>query len=379
MGTIYSWSVFQKPLVETLMSVHGVETSSTMASMPYTVFLLCYAFSMPVAGRFIKKTNPKFLAIGGSLAISLAWILAGFATNINFIIATYGVIGGIGVGIVYGIPIAVVTEWFPDKKGFAVGLTLLGFGLSPFITAPLANKLIHTFGVFFTFKILGVAFAIILSLLSMTLKFPKRKNENDEKSINIALELTPRQMMKTPTFYAMWTCFVIGTFSGLMIIGLSSTYAQEVIRLTPAKAAMFTSFFAIFNGIGRPIFGSLTDRIGTKKTITLSYALIITAGVLSTLFAGNIFVFTLSFAIVWLNLGGWLAIAPASTVNLFGRSHYSANYGILFTAYGIGALSQGLIGGHIKETFGSYTHIFYPVIALCLFGMIISKKFIETK
>lgn len=379
MGTIYSWSVFQKPLVEALRLVHGREISPTMASMPYTVFLFCYAFSMPVAGIFIKKINPRVLAIIGSLAISLAWILAGFADDIHFIIATYGVIGGVGVGTVYGIPMAVVTEWFPDKKGFAVGLTLLGFGLSPFITAPLANKLIQTFGVFPTFKILGVAFAVILSLLSLTLNFPKHMEHHHKISSNIMKELTPREMMKTSTFYAMWSCFVIGTFSGLMIIGLSSTYAQEVVNLTPAKAAMFTSFFAIFNGIGRPAFGALTDRIGTKKTITISYSMIITAGILSLLFRGNIFVFGLSFAIMWLNLGGWLAIVPASTVNLFGKSHYSANYGILFTAYGIGALSQGFVGGYIDEAFGSYFYIFYPVIAACILGLIISKKFISVK
>ncbi|ADO82578.1 L-lactate MFS transporter [Ilyobacter polytropus] len=376
MGTIYSWSVFQKPLVEALKLTYGKNISPTMASMPYTVFLFCYAFSMPVAGRFIKKVNPKALAIGGSLAISFAWILAGFADSIHFIIATYGIIGGIGVGIVYGIPMAVVTEWFPDKKGFAVGLTLLGFGLSPFITAPLANKLIQTFGVFPSFKILGVSFAVILSLLSLTLKFPDKKEDNKTISDNIMLELTPREMMKTTTFYTMWCCFVIGTFSGLMIIGLSSTYAQEIVNLNPAKAAMFTSFFAIFNGIGRPIFGALTDKLGTKKTITLSYLLIITAGVLSLLFKGNIFIFGLSFAIMWLNLGGWLAIVPASTVNLFGKSHYSANYGILFTAYGIGALSQGFVGGYIDEAFGSYFYIFYPVIAACVIGLIISNKFI---
>lgn len=378
MGTIYSWGVFQKPLISTLANNYGINVSSTMASMPYTVFLLCYAFSMPVAGRFIKKVNPKLLAVIGSLSIAIAWILAGYATSIGFIIATYGVLGGIGVGIVYGIPMAVVTEWFPDKKGFAVGLTLLGFGLSPFVTAPLANKLIQSFGVFSAFKILGIAFAIVLSLLSMTLKFPDKK-ENDTTSTESFSDLAPQEMMKTGTFYAMWTCFIIGTFSGLMIIGLSSTYAQEIINLTPAKAAMFTSFFAIFNGIGRPIFGALTDKLGTKKTITLSYSLIITAGILSLVFKGNAFFFGLAFAIMWMNLGGWLAIVPASAINLFGKSHYTVNYGILFTAYGVGALMQGFVSGYIKEHFGSYLYVFYPIIIACILGLIISSLFIGKK
>ncbi len=377
MGTIYSWGVFQKPLIQALSNNYGVEVPVTMASMPYTVFLLCYAFSMPVAGRFIKKMNPKVLAIIGSIAISIAWIMAGYATSIKAIILTYGILGGIGVGTVYGIPIAVAGEWFPDRKGFAVGCTLLGFGLSPFITAPLASELIATFGVFSTFKLLGVAFGVILSLLSLTLRFPaddhfKASNDDDD-----TLDYTPSEMMKTTTFYVMWICFVIGTFSGLMMIGLSSTYAQEIVGLTPMKAAFFTSFFAIFNGIGRPIFGALTDKLGTKKTIFVSYGLIISASILSLIFQGNMVIFGLAFAIFWLNLGGWLAIVPASAINLFGKLHSTTNYGILFTGYGIGALLQGFVSGAVKEHFGSYVYIFYPVIGACIVGIIISSIFIK--
>lgn len=379
MGTIYSWGVFQRPLVIALESQGSGHISSTLASMPYTIFLFFYAFSMPVAGLFIKKINPKLLAIGGSLLISLAWILAGFANSIEFIIVTYGILGGIGVGTVYGIPMAVVTEWFPDKKGFAVGLTLLGFGLSPFVTAPLAGELIIIFGIFSTFKILGIAFAIILSILSLSLKFPEHTNGYiKQQDINDnSIELTPKKMVKTSKFYALWICYAIGTFCGLMIIGVSSSYAQEVIGVSPLKAAFFTSFFAIFNGIGRPLFGAITDKLGSRKAITISYSTIIFAGIISLVFKNNIIIFVLAFSIMWLNLGGWLAIAPASIANIFGKIHYTANYGILFTAYGIGAVSQGFIGGYFKEAFGSYIYIFYPVIGTCILGLIISRIFIK--
>ena len=378
MGTIYSWGVFQRPLIKILEETSGKHISSTMAGMPYTIFLFFYAFSMPVAGLFIKKINPKILAILGSFLIGLAWILAGFAKSIEFIIITYGILGGIGVGVIYGIPIAVVTEWFPDKKGFSVGLTLLGFGLSPFLTAPLASELIIKFGVFSTFKILGILFLIILTLLSLFLKFPdKTEYENANKNIEIFNETTSKNMIKTTKFYALWICYMIGTFCGLMIIGISSSYAQEIIGITPLKAAFFTSFFAIFNGIGRPLFGAITDKLGTKNAITISYITIIFAGIMSLLFKTNIFIFMLSFSIIWLNLGGWLSIAPASTVNIFGKINYTSNYGILFTAYGIGAITQGFVGGYFKETFGSYNYIFYPIVISCILGLIIARVFIK--
>ncbi|MGL5351449.1 MAG: L-lactate MFS transporter [Cetobacterium sp.] len=381
MGTIYSWGVFQTPLRQTLETLYGEKISPTLISMPYTTFLFCYAFSMPVAGLFIKKINPKILAIAGSLLISLAWILAGYATSIEFIILTYGILGGIGVGIVYGIPMAIVSEWFPDKKGFAIGLTLLGFGLSPFVTAPLAGELIIKFGVFSTFKILGVAFGIILTLLSLTLRFPN-KNETiitETRSEEFSLDIAPKEMIKTTKFYALWICYAIGAFSGLLAIGVASSYAQQVIGISPLKAAFFTSFFAIFNGAGRPLFGAITDKLGSKKAILISYSSIIFAAGLSLISKDSLVAFIIAFSILWLNLGGWLSIAPASTANIFGKPHYTANYGILFTAYGVGALSQGVIGGYFKETFGSYIYIFYPVIAACILGIFICLIFLRKK
>lgn len=133
------------------------------------------------------------------------------------------------------------------------------------------------------------------------------------------------------------------------------------------------------NGIGRPLFGAIIDKLGTKNAITISYITIIFAGIMSLLFKMNIFIFILSFSIIWLNLGGWLSIAPASTVNIFGKINYTSNYGILFTAYGIGAVTQGFIGGYFKEIFGSYNYIFYPIIISCILGLIITRVFIKDK
>jgi len=248
LGTIYSWSVFQKPLIAAL-EANGQEITPFMANLPYTVFLLCYAFSMPFAGKLIDRVNIKFLSIAGAILLSLGWIIASFSGKMLIIVLTYGVLGGIGVGTIYGIPMAVAAKWFPERKGFAVGLTLLGFGMSPFITAPIAASLIEKFGIFPTFRILGVAFLVICSLLSLFLKFPEDQGAKADTSLVEVKNYTLGEMIKTKEFFGLWGCYVIGCTAGLMIIGLSSTYAQEVMKLTPAKAAGFTSFFAIFNGI----------------------------------------------------------------------------------------------------------------------------------
>ena len=166
MGTIYSWSVFRGPLIKELELISGEHIGATLAQMPYTLFLLMYSFTMPFSGKLIKKIDPRILCISGSLLVALGWILAGSSTSIYQIMWTYGVLGGLGVGIVYGVPIAIVTEWFPHRKGLAVGITLMGFGISPLISAPIANALINKSGVFQAFKDMGFAFAVVLGLLS---------------------------------------------------------------------------------------------------------------------------------------------------------------------------------------------------------------------
>jgi len=320
------------------------------------------------------------MTIIGGLLIGLGWFLSGFSSSITFLTITYGVIGGMGVGIAYGAPMAVAAKWFPNKKGLAVGLTLGGFGLSPFITAPAANWLITQYGPFSTFRILGIIFAVLITVLALPLKFPKKLSvertqkdkENDEINLNSS------SMLKTKGFYALWTTYTIGTLVGLMAIGISSPVAVEIINLDPASASIYVSLFAIFNGIGRPIFGGLTDRLKPQKTALISFTLIIIASTLMLINqSGNAVIYFISFALFWLNLGGWLAIAPASTAIFFGSENYSKNYGILFTAYGVGAVIGNLFSGSIRDILGSYLYVFYPTIILAVLGIIVALFFLK--
>lgn len=153
---------------------------------------------MPFGGKLIDGYHPRNVLIFGGVLVGLGWILSSWAKNIWFLVFTYGIIAGSGVGIAYGVPISVVSRWFYDKKGLALGVLLSGFGLSPFITAPIAKRLIDLNGVFTTFKILGVAFLIIVILLALPFKFPDElKVEKIEESISI----TPMEMLKTSKFY----------------------------------------------------------------------------------------------------------------------------------------------------------------------------------
>ncbi|MFW6238980.1 MAG: MFS transporter, partial [Halanaerobiales bacterium] len=266
-----------------------------------------------------------------------------------------------------------------DKKGFVVGLTLLGFGLSPFITAPLAGKLIGLYGPLSTFKIMGLAFGIIITLLALPLRFPDRESfRGGEGDVSSIRALKTGEMLKTPVFYGLWGCYVIGTLIGLMAIAISSPVAEEVVRLSPGRAAMLVSLFAVFNGLGRPLFGWLTDEFSPARAAQISYILVILASVLMlTVGEGSILLFAVSFSLLWLNLGGWLAIAPTATGIYFGAQNYSKNYGYVFTAYGVGAILGTLLSGRVRDLLGSYIYAFYPTILLAIAGLIISHFLLQ--
>ncbi len=376
LGTVYSYSVFRFP-IEELFNI-----GSTQSGMPYMIALAFYAFFMFITGKYLNKYNPRSILLLGGFLVSIGWILSAYAPNIFVLTVTYGIISGAGVGIAYGVPITVIARWFPEKKGLTMGMVLIGFGLSPLITAPLARNLLENYGIMNTFQILGIFFGIIISILSFPFRYPSESGQLSLKStINASdnlSELNTSSMIKSDSFKGLYINFMIGTTIGLMLIGLTSGVGTELIGLSPKFVATLMALFAISNGIGRPIFGWITDKFSSKNAMYLSYSLIIFSSFLILLAKeGTITLYFISFSIFWFNLGGWLAIAPTSTLALFGIKHYSQNYGVVFTAYGIGAVFGVLSSGRLIDLFQDYRYVFYYVIILCLIGILTTSKLIK--
>lgn len=374
LGAVYAYSVFKKPLEEMF------KISATQGGLPYMIFLAMFALFTFIAGKFIDKLGPrKVMVIGGAL-VGIGWMLTYFAQNIWMVIATYGIIGGAGVGVVYGGPVSVATRWFPDKKGLAVGLSLAGFGGSAMATAPIASALIGKVGPLGTFGIMGIAFFFITIILALPMKFPpagyKPAGWNPPAAAPGAAgaaNITAGGMLKTGSFYGLWICYILGATAGLMAIGISASVGREVIGLDKAMAATLVMVFAVFNGIGRPIFGALTDKITPKWAAVLSFVLIFVASAMMLAAGqGSVGLYAVAFCIFWLCLGGWLAIGPASTASFFGLDGYAQKYGVVFSAYGLGAIIGGIISGSAKDAFGSYTIAFYPTAGMAILGCIIA-------
>jgi MFS transporter, OFA family, oxalate/formate antiporter len=372
LGTVYSWSIFRKPLTAAL-NKQGITISATDTLLPFATLLVVFAILMPIASRYIERYGAAKVTAVGGLIVGLGYFLSGFATSIPLLIITYGLIAGAGIGIVYGVPIAVTAKWFPDRKGLAVGLTVVGFGLSPLITAPLAGFLIDKYGIDSTFRIFGVAFAAILGVIATQLRFPPTDWQPSPGLAASPAIAESDRLLRSPSFFALWICYAIGTLAGLMAVGIANNVGKEIVGLDPSMATASVSIFAIFNGAGRPLFGWLTDRLKPKMTAIISYVMILIASiVMLNTGKGQVVNYFFAFGLLWLSLGGWLAIAPTATLLMFNPANYTKNYGVVFTAYGAGALLGTLVAGSAKDIFGSYTNAFIPTAILSVLGILIA-------
>lgn len=378
MGSVYAYSVFKEPLRQ----LFGL--TATQGNLPFMLFIAIFSLGTCLSGRFIDQHGPRVVMLTGSVLVGLGWILAQQAVGIRSLILAYSLIGGAGVGIVYGGPVAVATRWFPDHKGLAVGISLAGFGMSAFVTAPIARHLIEQIGVLPTFGRMGWAFLVVCTGLSACMRFPPPAwrpagwlpPATGENAVRPSL--SRRQMVRTVSFWALALCYLLGTSAGLMAIGVSAPAGRELIHLESATAALLVSVFALFNGGGRPLFGWLSDRLSPRRAALLAFLIILLSSIgMLRAGPGETELYVACFSGFWLCLGGWLAIAPAATAAFFGVEGYARKYGLVFLAYGLGSILGGMISGMAKDLFGSYSAAFAVTAAMALLGLAVAGTLLK--
>lgn len=387
-GSIYAYGVLRNPLLDHFREL-GLNPTAMDMTWPFIVFLAFFAILMPFAGPYIQKVGPKKVCMAGGVLCGLGWLAASFATSPLMLIPLYGIIGGVGVGIAYGAPIATSARWFPDRCGFAVGLTVLGFGFSSAVITYVTNFLLGIgWGIMNILQMFGIVFIVLSILLSMFLKFPP----TDWKPVcatiaggaPVRIDFMRNQMTKTSTFKGLWICYTIGTLAGLTAIGIAGPVGLEVFTnsgMNPeaANSLIFALIlpFAIFNGAGRPVFGSLTDKLTPRKTAIITYGLIIAACLIMYAGYNSVWAYIISFCILWGCLGGWLAIAPAATASYFGMKDNAKNYGLVYTAYGAGAIIGGIVSAQAKDILGAFQPFFLIVAGLSVIGIFIALTLLK--
>jgi MFS family permease len=378
LGAVYSWSVFVSPLTDYFSNELGQTVSANEVLLPYSVVLAVFAVTMALTGKYVETHGPRKITIIGCVLTGLGWLLASTVSSIAMLSVMYGVIGGIGIGIAYGATVAVAARWFPDRRGLAVGLTVFGVGFSALITANLAGYLIAAYGVMSTFRLFGIGIIIVTVPLALPLTFPPEGwkpagwfQPLPEEGEHVTCECNRSEMVKTPAFYGLWICYFIGCMAGLMAVSISKPVGTELVHIEAGLATVLVGFFAIFNGAGRLVFGVLTDRHNPRITAMISFTLIAMVSLAMWQMPVSV-VYIIAFAVLWGCLGGWLALAPTATASYFGTCDYPRCYGLVFLAFGAGAIAGPQLAGFIRTTTGNYLGVFPWVFSLAIIGFIVA-------
>ncbi len=355
LGIVYSYSLFRLE-IESIYQI-----GETLSSLPYMLVLLFYAISMALSGVLFDKYSTLKLSLIGVFLISIGFILSSFAQNIWLLSLYYGLFIGIGIGILYTLPLRVVASLHHKHPGLLTGITLMGFGLSPLVFAPIIEDLITGLGLSNTFMILGFTYLGLLTVFTLLLY----KHDTKEK-VKHQIDFS---VLKNKNFYLIYFLFFIGTFIGLTIIGFSANIGTRLISLNLNQMAILIGVFSIFNALGRPLYGYLNDKLGFGIPASLSFLLSLIAAFVANLFPLNIYAFIFSFIIFYLNFGGWLGLAPAATIDYFGKNNYSKTYGFIFTAYGLAAFVGNLLSSTVISVF-SYQGMYLFIAGFALIGFI---------
>lgn len=381
-GMSYAWGSFVVPLVQDW----GWTTAA--ANLPFTVMIIVFALVMVPAGWIQDKIGPQKVATTGAALFLIGYILAGLLRYVPYpgwLVLTYGGLVGIACGLTYACAAPTARKWFADRPGFAVSCAVMGFGLAAVIFAPLKTVMIAAWGVDGTLFALGIFVAAVALIGARLVRnpppgyiSPSRTSASTHLHSAITKDISPKTFVRTPMFYILWLALAAVIGGGLTAISLLTAYGELRLQLSPAVAAMAISFYALVNGLGRPFAGWFADRIGTVRVMTIVYT--IQAAVflaLPWLATSPLRLFACS---VFLGLGyaTTFALFPVVVAAGFGTKYLGINYGLVFTAFGLGALTS-LLGSWLLDFTGSFTPAFLIAGATSALGLmlliVLHKKF----
>lgn len=374
LGVLYAWSIFSKQFTEAI-DKGGFGWTKTEATLPYTIAIACFAAMMVPAGRFQDRFGPRIVATAGALFTGVGLIITSFGTPESVLPAVlgFGIFAGTGIGLGYASATPAAVKWFPPaKKGLITGLVVAGFGLAPVYIAPLSKYLLATYGIGNSFRILGVAFLITSTLFAQFIQNPaatalQPKPSGGDAPAPAGHDYSWQEIIRTREFYVLYIQYACAATAGLMIIGHLAKIVAVQSENTIKIGFLFVALLAIFNAGGRVVAGIVSDYIG--RVITIAFVCIMQALIM---FFFPQFTTTAAFflgsAMVGFNYGACLSLFPATAADNWGTKNLGLNYGLLFTAWGVGGIFGPILAGKIADITGTYHLAYYIAASLLMFA-----------
>jgi MFS family permease len=342
LGILYTYSIF-KEAISASIKAHDGRFTWDLANLndPYAVCCLMFAFAMIFAGRIQDKLGPRLTAVIGGILTGLGLMWVSLSYSLVTWVLGFGVLMGMGLGFGYASATPPAIKWFaPSKTGMIAGIVVAGFGLASVYIAPLSEFLIARFGLSTSMMVFGGGFLVVVCTLAQFLVNPPAgfKPEGAPAASTTAathvVDFQPAEVMRTGAFYKLWIMFAIGSGAGLMIIGNVAGMAKQSLG---AMAWIVVALMAVGNAGGRVVAGILSDKIGRMRTVTIMMTA--QAGIMVALLllgSANAGFMVLAATFIGFNYGTNLSLFPTSTKDFFGMKNFGANYGLVFTAWGVG-------------------------------------------
>ena len=377
-GSVYAWSVYVNPIKS------AMEWTLVDVTVTFSVAIFFLGLSAALMGKFVERNGPRTAATLAAVLFGLGTIGSGMAIHFEskiLLYLTYGVLGGAGLGIGYISPVSMLVKWFPDRRGMATGLAIMGFGFASAISGPAIKVLIDSFGISLTFYILGSIYFIVMFSAAQYLTNPPEGYMPERFSNAVAagkkkikedlVNITRNEAVKTSRFYGLWIMLFINVTCGIAIISVASPLLQEVIGISALAAASAVGLMGIFNGAGRILWASISDYLTRPIVFILFFITQIIAFYLLTTVT-SILLFQVLVFYIMTCYGGAFASIPAYIGDIFGTKELGAIHGYILTAWALAGLAGPIIIAYVKDATGSYTGTLYVFVGLFFVALITS-------
>lgn len=374
-GSVYAWSVLTKPIMEAMVfSLKDVTWTFSLA-------ILFLGLSAGFLGSYVEKYGPRRSGLVSATFFCLGMFGTAYALtqhSLTLMYLFYGVIGGIGLGTGYITPVSTLVKWFPNNRGLATGLAIMGFGFASLIAGPVMQLLIAKYGLIQNFIILGCVYFVVMVASALYLEPPKTIPTSEAPTkhtihhpVVTGPQYTAKEAMRTWMFAALWWIFFTNITCGIGLLAVASPMAQEVIKMTPLEAASMVGIIGLLNGGGRIAWSTLSDYIGRRNTYVLFFAIQIVAFYLLASVTDS-FMFQALIFIIITCYGGGFSCMPAYLSDLFGTKQLSAIHGRILTAWGLAGIAGPLLLSLIYERTHSYSLTLYFFSGCFVLSLIVS-------
>src|SRR3977135_1540219 len=371
LGAVYAWSVFRVPLTKQF------GWSIPEVTLTFTISIFVLGFAAFFGGLWLNRKGPRIVALTGGVLYGLGVFLTSFSHNLWWLYLSYGVIGGIGLGLGYIVPVAVLVKWFPDRRGLITGIAVGGFGAGALITAPVATRLIQSVGVLNTFACLGIAYLVVTIISGAFMQNPPDgwkpagwSPTASQTSQRSSRDYTLGEALRTWQWWALWLLLFLNTSAGISVISQEAPMFQELARVSAVVAAGMVGVVSLGNALGRVFWAWASDSITRRATFVVMFlAQVVLFWALPSISSAA--VLTLVAFVILMCYGGGFGTMPAFAADYFGAKNVGPIYGLMLTAWGFASAFGPLLIAYLRQANGTYRGALHIIAGVMLVSAVL--------